>query len=86
MTQELITPLLGADGWDGVLGVSGVDGNIFNGSYYTSGFDKNSSDENVQKFVKNYTDKYKTEPNMFAAFAYECCICNDGCYGKSRNY
>ena len=64
------TPLLGADGWDGVLGVSGVDGNIFNGSYYTSGFDKNSSDENVQRFVKNYTDKYKTEPNMFAAFAY----------------
>ena len=26
--------MLGADGWDGVLGVSGVDGNIFNGSYY----------------------------------------------------
>lgn len=65
------TPLLGADGWDGVLGVKGVDGNIFNGSFYTSGFDKNSSDENVQKFVKSYTEKYNSEPNMFAAFAYD---------------
>lgn len=64
-------PLLGADGWDGVLGVKGVDGSIFDGSFYTSGFDKNSSDENVKKFVKAYTSKYKTEPNMFAAFAYD---------------
>lgn len=64
-------PLLGADGWDGVLGVKGVNGSIFDGSYYTSGFDKGSSDENVQKFVKAYTEKYKTEPNMFAAFAYD---------------
>lgn len=67
----LKNPLLGADGWDGVLGVKGVDGSIFDGSYYTSGFDKNSSDENVKKFVKAYTDKYKSEPNMFAAFAYD---------------
>lgn len=67
----ITNPLLGADGWDGVLGVKGVDGSIFDGSYYTSGFDKNSSDENVKKFVKAYTEKYNSEPNMFAAFAYD---------------
>ena len=53
-------PLLGADGWDGVLGVKGVNGNIFDGCYYTSGFDKGSSDENVQKFVKAYKEKYNS--------------------------
>lgn len=65
------SPLLGADGWDGVLGVEGVDGTLFDGCYYTSGFDKNSPDEKVVKFVTEYTEKYGTEPNMFAAFAYD---------------
>lgn len=68
----LTCPKIGADGWEGVLGkldASNVD--ALEGCYYSSQFTKESTDEAMQNFYKNYTEKYGEEPTMFAALGYD---------------
>ncbi len=60
---------LGTDGWDGVLGIDGVDKSLFNGAYYTNVFDDRAT--GVVNYVKAYKDKYNGETNMFGTMAYD---------------
>lgn len=64
-------PLFGGDGWDGVLGVKGVNAKNFENTYYVSGFDKDATTGPAKKFVDAYTKEYGSTPNMFAAMEYD---------------
>ena len=65
--------MLGADGWDSVLGVV-TDAALLEGAYYCSGYSTEDTREEVQTFVKNYQAKYGATPNMFAAQAYDAAM------------
>ena len=60
---------LGTDGWDGVLGIEGVDKSLFNGAYYTNVFDDRA--DGVVNYVKAYKAKFNGETNMFGTMAYD---------------
>ena len=64
--------LMGVDGWDGVLDVidaSNVD--ALEGGLFCSQYSAESTDENVQNFIKTYKEKYNADPNMFAVLGYD---------------
>lgn len=64
--------LVGADGWDTVLSV--MDESSFdaiNGSYFANQFTLEDPSEKVQKFIKDYKDKYNEDPSTFAAEGYD---------------
>ena len=68
----IISTLMGVDGWDGVLDKidkSNVD--AVDGAYFCSQYSSESTDANVQNFIKEYKEKYKAEPNMFAVLGYD---------------
>lgn len=60
---------VGTDGWDGVLGIDGVDKSIFNGAYYTNTFDDRTDE--VKAYVETYKAKFGSETNMFGTMAYD---------------
>lgn len=63
-------PLLGADGYDGVLGqLVAEDYGCVNNTYYSCHYDPN--DEKVKAFVAKYKEKYNEEPAAFALLAYD---------------
>jgi len=64
-------PIFGGDGWDGVLGVEGVDADNFEGTYYVSGFDKDATSGAAKEFIDAYKEEYDATPNMFAAMEYD---------------
>lgn len=64
--------LLGADGWDTVLSV--MDESSFDaidGSYFSNQFTLEDPSEKVQKFIKDYKEKYGEDPSTFAAEGYD---------------
>lgn len=64
--------LLGADGWDTVLSV--MDKSSFDaidGSYFSNQFTLEDPSEKVQKFIKDYKEKYGEAPSTFAAEGYD---------------
>ena len=61
----------GCDGLDGILAVEGFNPELAEGVMLLTPFDASSSDEKVQNFVKNYTEKFGVAPNQFAADAYD---------------
>ena len=64
--------LLGADGWDTVLSV--MDKSSFDaidGSYFSNQFTLEDPSEKVQKFIKDYKEKYGEDPSTFAAEGYD---------------
>ena len=64
--------LLGADGWDGVLekiDKSNLD--AVKNCYFCSQYSPENKDEKLQNFLKQYTEKYKSEANMFAVLGYD---------------
>lgn len=65
------TPLFGADGWDGVLGVKGVNAADFENCFFTSGYNKDATSGPAYEFVKEYTKEYGSTPSMFAGMAYD---------------
>ena len=68
----ITSTLMGVDGWDGVLDKidkSNVD--AVDGAYFCSQYSSESTDANVQNFIKEYKEKYKAEPNMFAVLGYD---------------
>lgn len=68
----LNTQLIGADGWDGVIGkVDKTNMDAVNGAYYCSQYTAESTDERVQNFIKNYKAKYNMDPNQFAVLGYD---------------
>jgi branched-chain amino acid transport system substrate-binding protein len=64
-------PLFGADGWDGILGVKGVNAKNFENTYYVAGFDKDAKSGSAKEFIDSYEKEYGSTPNMFAAMAYD---------------
>ena len=64
-------PIFGADGWDGVLGVKGVNTADFENCFFTSGYNKDATSGPAYEFVKAYEKEYGTTPSMFAGMAYD---------------
>ncbi len=65
----LTVPLLGADGWDGVLGVAKPA--EIEGYYFCNHYSSEDQDPKVQSFLKNYKDAYKMDANALAALGYD---------------
>ena len=66
--QGINTPIIGADGWDGLTDNAGDE--VLNG-FYSNHYAADSSDPAVKAFVKNFKAKYNKEPNAFAALGYD---------------
>lgn len=66
--QGINTPIIGADGWDGLTGNAGDE--VLNG-YYSNHYAEDSTNPAVQKFVKAFEKKYNKAPNSFAALGYD---------------
>lgn len=66
--QGITTPIVGADGWDGLTDNAGAE--VLNG-YYSNHYAADSTDEAVQKFVTSYNAKYNKTPTAFAALGYD---------------
>jgi branched-chain amino acid transport system substrate-binding protein len=67
--QGITTPIVGADGWDGLTENAGDE--VLNG-FYSNHYASDSTDENVKKFVAAFNTKYNKDPNAFAALGYDC--------------
>jgi branched-chain amino acid transport system substrate-binding protein len=67
--QGITTPIVGADGWDGLTDNAGDE--VLNG-FYSNHYASDSTDENVKKFVAAFNAKYNKDPNAFAALGYDC--------------
>lgn len=68
---DYIGMIVGADGWDGVLDVDGVNATDFNNCYFTNHFALDSDAEVVKDFVAAYNKKYAKDPTSFAALGYD---------------
>lgn len=62
--------LLGADGWDGVLGAT-TDASILEGAYFSNHYSTEDTDPTVQNFLTGYEAEYGESPNAFAALGYD---------------
>lgn len=60
--------LLGADGWDGVLG---VNPEAVEGAYFCNHYSTDDTATEVQNFLKVYKEKYNEDPVSFAALGYD---------------
>ena len=65
--------LLGADGWDTVVDIM-ADRTPVEGSYYCSGYSVEDTTPMVQTFLRDFTDRYGSEPNMFSAQGYDAAM------------
>ena len=66
--QGINTPIVGADGWDGLTENAGTE---VLGGYYSNHYAADSTEPKVQNFVKNYKEKYSLTPTAFAALGYD---------------
>jgi branched-chain amino acid transport system substrate-binding protein len=66
--QGIDTPIVGADGWDGLQENAGEE--VLNG-FFTNNFTADSTSPKVQTFVKDFQDKFGAPPNSFAALGYD---------------
>ena len=62
-------PLLGVDGWDGVL--TSAKPEDVEGYYFANHYSTEDTDPKVQSFLKNYETAYKETPNALAALGYD---------------
>ncbi|MBE6349708.1 MAG: ABC transporter substrate-binding protein [Spirochaetaceae bacterium] len=67
--QGINTPIVGADGWDGI--IDNADDTVLNG-FYSNHYAADSTDARVVKFVQSYQNKYGSTPVSFAALGYDC--------------
>ncbi len=64
--------LLGADGWDGVLEkIDSSNLDAVKNCYFCSQYSAESTDPDLQAFLKKYKETYKTDANMFAVLGYD---------------
>ena len=66
--QGINTPIVGADGWDGLTENAGDE--VLNG-FYSNHYAADSTEPKVQNFVKSYKEKYSLTPTSFAALGYD---------------
>lgn len=71
--QGLNVQLLGADGFYSPVLVE-LGGETVEGAIFTAGFFTDDPSENAQNFVKAYEEKFNSEPDMFAAQAYDAAM------------
>ncbi|MGI6030830.1 MAG: ABC transporter substrate-binding protein [Eubacteriales bacterium] len=65
-------PILGADGWDGVLTQLTADNmNVVDNCYYSNHYDVNDTTEVVANFVSKYKETYNEDPTAFSALGYD---------------
>lgn len=62
-------PLLGVDGWDGVLTAAKPED--VEGYYFANHYSTEDTDPKVQNFLKSYEAAYKETPNALAALGYD---------------
>ena len=62
--------MLGADGWEGIFDVLD-DHSIMNGSFYSAHYAADDTSPAVQNFITNYTARFGSPPNSFAALGYD---------------
>ncbi len=67
-------PILGGDGWDSpklqeLAGPQGIKGN-----YISSHFSPDDADPKVQKFVKDYMERYNEKPGAMAALGFDAML------------
>ena len=66
------TPVFfGVDGFDGALEQEGVDASVFEGVYYLTPFAYTATDDATVSFVEKYKALSGSNPNQFAADAYD---------------
>lgn len=66
--QGINTPIVGADGWDGLTANAGEE--VLNG-YYSNHYAEDSTEPAVQNLVKAFKAKYNKSPNSFAVLGYD---------------
>jgi branched-chain amino acid transport system substrate-binding protein len=66
--QGINTPIVGADGWDGLTENAGDE--VLNG-FYSNHYASDSTEPKVVNFVKAFTAKFGTVPNAFSALGYD---------------
>ncbi len=66
--QGINTPIVGADGWDGLTANAGDE--VLNG-YYSNHYAEDSTEPAVQNLVKAFKAKYNKAPNSFAVLGYD---------------
>lgn len=66
--QGINTPIVGADGWDGLTENAGDE--VLNG-FYSNHYAADSTNPKVQNFVKAYQNKFGSIPVSFAALGYD---------------
>lgn len=65
-------PMLGGDGWDGVLGVLDESNQkVVDNSYFANHYSTTDTDKIITDFVDKYNSTYNEIPNAFAALAYD---------------
>lgn len=70
--QGIDTPIVGADGWDGLVGLlAGESGDEVLNGYYSNHYASDSTEEVVHKFASAFAAKYNEAPNSFAALGYD---------------
>jgi branched-chain amino acid transport system substrate-binding protein len=67
--QGITAPIVGADGWGGIVENAGDE--VLNG-FYSDHYAADSTDEKVIAFVNSYKAKYNSMPVSFAALGYDC--------------
>ncbi|MEE3315044.1 MAG: ABC transporter substrate-binding protein, partial [Treponema sp.] len=70
--QGIDVPIIGADGWDGLVGLlEGESGDEVVNGYYSNHYAADSTSPAVQKFVQSFKNEYNSAPNAFAALGYD---------------
>ncbi|MBQ4347414.1 MAG: ABC transporter substrate-binding protein [Firmicutes bacterium] len=65
-------PLLGGDGWDGVLGVlDEANVSVVNNCFFASHYSPDDTAEQVVNFLSGFEAKFGETPNSFAALGYD---------------
>ena len=67
--QGIDTPIVGADGWGGIIGTAGEE--VTNG-FYSDHYSPDSTEPVVRKFVDDFKTSYGRIPTSFAALGYDC--------------
>lgn len=67
--QGINAPIVGADGWDGIIDNAGDE--VLNG-FYSNHYAADSTDEKVVTFVNSYLETFGSTPVSFAALGYDC--------------
>lgn len=68
----LTVPILGGDGWDGVVdSVAESNRSVLNDVYFSNHYSTEDTSDTVKNFVDAYTKKYNKAPNSFAALGYD---------------